>query len=230
LRETGRRKDLQIEELQKTIEMLKNELEEEREKRNRELESEFEKLAQSQVQIKTLNEKQESLLKEIEQLKSHQPSSSFLATSPRVSTNSGNIQPWRLKEMERQKEAEEREKEARMKLHRVQSLKSLSNPGNIPQWRLREIERQKEMEEQREKETRIKLQKVQSLKLQLIGVIPQETENENFKDPLLNKPAVIAVEESDKSAMIASDTSEQDKIDAELARISKTFKRGSHSI
>jgi len=125
LLETERNKNKEqlkdIEKLKREIHVLKDE----KENREKELESEFDRLAQSQSQIKSLTEKQEALIKENEQLKRGGPTYNTQPTTPRgINIQSGNIPAWKQRELERQRDMEEqREKESKAKLQKVQSLK-----------------------------------------------------------------------------------------------------------
>jgi uncharacterized phage infection (PIP) family protein YhgE len=97
------------------------------------------------------------------------------------------------------------------------------NDTNMPAWKLRELEKQKEAEEQRERESRAKLQKVKSLR-----AVSSEIENPNFKDPLEKRQPVSfhAAAEEKEDKPVADNMTEQEKIEAELARMNRTLKRG----
>jgi len=100
--------------------------------------------------------------------------------------------------------------------------------GPLPAWKQRELERKKEEEEQREKESRAKLQKVASLRY--TGNDVHREGNPNFKDPAANKQKteVVSVEEPSEKVAHTTDMSEQEKIEAEMARMNRVFKKGGH--
>lgn len=185
------------EEQQKIIASLKEDIQEmnkEKEKRDKSLEEEFDKLSQAYNQIKILTEKQETLEKENQQLKSSR-------ISPQTQPNQSNQTP-----------------------------RGTTGQGNIPSWKQRELEKAKEAEEQRERESRAKIEKVQSLRT--ANTIETEG-NKNFRDPLLNKPTFhggVVEDEREKTPVSEQGLLEQEKIDAELARMNRVIKKGGHAI
>jgi len=106
--------------------------------------------------------------------------------------------------------------------------------NKLPAWKLREMERQKEQEAQRADEQNRKLVKVQSLKV-LGNTVDHSTSNPNFKDPVSSKVTAQPKDDSPRdkipsAAATLSDEDAQAKMEAEMARINKTMKRGGHQV
>jgi len=196
-----------LEEQESTIANLKREnthFKAANEQRERDLQAESHRL---QEQIRDLTEKQEALEKENQDLKT----STRKPVATTVLSTQTNSFP------------------AKTNSFSVTPRNQVNASGNVPTWKLREMERQKQQEEEREKESRTKLQKVQSLKLSN-NIITEG--NKNFKDPVLNKPTFhhggvidgddkpessrALANEVDNSPVVASDMTEQEKIEVEM--------------
>jgi len=131
----------QVDELEDTIGSLRDEIANLKAQHDRALEAEFEKLASAQNQIKALNEKLEDSGKpkpitgpkvsfqQPQQPAPQQQQQVSSAISPRGGANKdGSIPAWKLREMEKQKEAEEaRNAETQRKLQKVASIRLTSN-------------------------------------------------------------------------------------------------------
>jgi hypothetical protein len=191
---------------------LKSEISTLRSDHERALEAEFDKLAAAQQEIRSLQEKNEELQKPkpIQGTK--------VQSSPVVSSNPTNPN-----------------------VNTALSPRGVSAQGNLPAWKQRELEKQKEADEARQAESRAKLQKVQSLRITK-NDIHTESEYKNFKDPMDNKPSahggVITSESNTASSVIltesinplTSDLSEAERVEAEMARLGRTLKKGGHQV
>jgi hypothetical protein len=195
---------------ERTIESLRNEISTLKSDHESALEAEFEKLAAAQKEIKALQEKNEELQKP----KPIQGTKvvGFQSSAPVVNNA---LSP--------------------------RDMKS-SAGGTIPAWKQREMEKQKEAEEARLAESRAKLQKVASLRVTK-NDIHTDTEHKNFKDPMDNKPSahggVIDSSHGDSESSIVTDSispsltadlSENERVEAEMARLGRTLKKGGHQV
>jgi len=202
----------QIEEKDRTIESLRNDISNLKSEHESALEAEFEKLAAAQKEIRALKETNEELQK----------------PKPIQGTKAVGFQS-----------------QPSPTLNPALSPRDKSAQGNIPAWKQREMEKQKEAEEARQAESRAKLQKVASLRTTK-NDIHTDTEHKNFKDPMDNKPSahggVIDSSQgssSEPSSSIVTDSispsltaelTESEKVEAEMARLGRTLKRGGHQI
>jgi myosin heavy subunit len=194
---------------ERTIESLREEISTLKSNHESALEAEFEKLATAQKEIRALQEKNEELQKP----KPIQGTKvvGFTQSSPPVNS--------------------------------ALSPRDKSAQGAIPAWKQREMDKQKEAEEARQAESRAKLQKVASLRVTK-NDIHTDTEHKNFKDPMDNKPSahggvIDSLGASDSSSSIVTDSispsltvdlSENERVEAEMARLGRTLKRGGHQV
>jgi hypothetical protein len=203
---TCREHESQIESLKEQISILKSNHESA-------LEAEFEKLAAAQKEIKALQEKNEELQKP-------KPIQGTKAVGFATSSSPTAVNP-------------------------ALSPRGQAAQGSIPAWKQREMEKQKEAEEARQAESRAKIQKVASLRTTK-NDIHTESEHKNFRDPLENKPnfhggvidkdanmresADSVIVTDSISPALTAELSESERVEAEMARLGRTLKKGGHQL
>jgi myosin heavy subunit len=191
------------------IESLRNEISTLKSDHESALEAEFEKLATAQKEIRALQEKNEELQKP-KPIQGTKVVGFATSSSPTVNP--------------------------------ALSPRGQSAQGSIPAWKQREIEKQKEAEEARQAESRAKLQKVASLRVTK-NDIHTESEHKNFRDPMDNKPSfhggVVDSNRESADSVIVTDSispaltaelSESERVEAEMARLGRTLKKGGHQL
>jgi len=190
----------QVQQLSNTIEHLREELANEKSAHERALEAEFEKLAKSQNELKTLQEKVEDLgkpkpitgPKSVTLPQNTQPTQ-VSAASPRSATpkDSGAMPAWKQREMEKQKEAEEaRQAEQQRKLQKVASIRLTQNDIHKDD----------------------------------TGSKNFHEKQVNIPDEI--KPVIV----TESIAPNLLELTQEEKAAAEMARLGKTLKRGGHNI